>query len=152
MTSDDVQRQVNAGFRRSPLVPVVFGLADGTRVVVDTPEQLTCGTEAVTIRRKSENIIHRIDCEDIDRVRTLDELPGEPGGLSYAEFYETIRPLLWREPYEPFAIEMRDGSRLVIDRPGRLALAGRFGVFLPPGPVPFVRFTFDQVARFSTTD
>lgn len=152
MTPQDFQQQINAVFRRSPLVPAVLDLARGGRVVVDMPEQLEVRQGEVTVRRRTDPIIHRIDYEDIARVFPLDELPGENGGLSYAEFYSTVRPLLRREPYLPFALEFRDGSRLTIDRPGRLSLAGRFGVFMPPGSTPLITFTYDQVVRITTAD
>jgi hypothetical protein len=152
MNEQSFTKQINGIFRRSPLVPVVIDVTDGRRIVVDMPEQLEVGHNSVTIRKRTDPILHRVDYEDIKQVTPLDELPGENGGLSYGEFYGTVRPLLWREPFQPFVLEFRDGSRLVIDRPGRLSLGGRFGVFMPPGPVPLVRFTYDQVVRVSSAD
>ena len=138
-------------FRRSPLVPVVFVIRCGSRVIVDMPEQLEMMSGAVLVRRRTEPTPYRIDYEQIERLLPLDELPGD-GGPSYAEFYATVRPLLWAEPYQPFALELKDGTRLLIDRPGRLSLAGRFGTFAPLGPTPLVHFTYDQVAKASTSD
>ncbi len=151
MTPWDAQQQLAAVFRRSPLVPAVLDVRGGGRVIVDMPEQLETLPSVVMVRRRTDPVVYRIDYEEIERVSALDELPGD-GGLSYAEFYAVIRPLLWREPYQPFAIDLRDGTRLLIDRPGCLSLAGRFGVFLPPGPTPLARFTYDQVARVVPVD
>ena len=152
MTYEEFKARTDTIFRRSPLVPAVLELVGGQRLTVDMPEQAEIRPDTVVIRRKTEPTAYRIGYEEIDRVTPLDELPAETGGLSYAEFYATVRPLLWRGPYQPFVIELRDGSRLLIDKPGRLSLAGRFGVFLPPGPVPLVRFTYDQVVRVSLAD
>jgi len=151
MTEREFQQQTKAIFRRSPLVPVVLETTGG-RIVVDMPEQLEAQSGVVFVRRRTEPTAYRIGYEDIERVTALDELPGDPGGLSYADFSPAVRPLLRREPYQPFTLELKDGKRLLIDRPGRLSLAGRFGVFLPPGPTPLVRFTYDQVARVAPVD
>jgi hypothetical protein len=151
MTTSDVRKQIDAVFCRSPLVPLVL-FTSGGRVVVDTPEQLEVWPNAINVRRRTDPVEYRIDYEEIERVAALDELPAENGGLSYAEFYATVRPLLWREPYQPFSLEFQDGTRLLIDRPGRLSLAGRFGVFMPKGPTPLVRFTYDQVAKVAPVD
>jgi hypothetical protein len=150
MTARDFQQQITALFRRSPLVPAVLETSGG-RVVVDMPEQLETSASVVTVRRRTDPVVHRIEYEAIDRVAALDELPGE-GGLSYAEFYAAVRPLLWKEPFQLFTLEVLDGTQLIIDRPGRLSLAGRFGTFLPPGPNPLVRFTYDQVAKVLPSD
>jgi len=152
MTHEEFHRDIRNVFRRSPLVPAVIELTGGDRVVVDMPEQLEAGPAAITIRRRTDHLRPRIGYEEIGRVIPLDELPAERGSLSYAEFYATVRPLLWRQPFQPFSLEFRDGTKLVVDSPGRLALAGRFGVFLPPDPTPLVRFTYDQVARVTTSD
>ena len=151
MTHDEFRQQADAVFRRSPLVPAVL-FTSGGRVVADMPEQLVPGTSAVVVRRKTDPVAHRIDYDEIARVAALDELPGENGGMSYTEFYAAVRPLLWHEPFQPFTLEFFDGTRLYIDRPGRLSLAGRFGVFLPPEAAPLVRFTYDQVVRVVATD
>lgn len=150
MTHDEFRTRIDDVFRRSPLVPAVLELAVGGRVVVDVPEQVETKPGMVNVSRRDAPTVYRIGYEEIVRITPLDELLGENGGMSYAEFYATVRPLLWQEPYQPFALEFRDGRKLVIDRPGRLALAGRFGVFLPPGAAPLVRFTYDQVTRVVT--
>lgn len=146
MTETVFRRQTVAAFARSPIVPVVLELDSGDRVLVDVPEQLSPGRAAVDVSRPGQSDL-RIDYERVDRVVSLDQLPADAGGLSYADFYAAVRPLLWADPYRPFALELRDGTTLAIDRPGRLALAGRFGVFLPPEPAGYVRFTYDQVSR-----
>ena len=152
MTHDEFRRQLRTVFVRSPLVPAVIEVNGGERLIADLPEQLELGPTAVVLRRRGDPTKYRIDYEQITRVIPIDELPGDRGGLSYAAFYATLRPLLWREPFEPFSLELNNGTRLLIDRPGRLSLAGRFGVFLPPDAAPFVRFTYDQVSRISTHD
>jgi len=152
VTHDEFQTHIQAIFRRSPLVPAVLETAAGERVIVDMPEQLELRPRGAVVRRRTDPTVYLIGYEEIVRVTPIDEVPGENGSLGYAEFYAAVRPLLWREPYQPFVIEFRDGSSLLIDRPGRLSLAGRFGVFMPPGHTPLVRFTYDQVARVTTPD
>ena len=152
MTYDDFQRSIRDIFRRSPLVPAVLDLQDGRRIIADMPEELEARASGVMISRRTDSTLLQINYAEIDRVTPLDELPTNNGGLSYADFYRAVRPLLWREPYQPFTLELRDGTKLLIDSPGRLSLAGRFGVFLPPAAAPIVRFTYDQVVRVSTSD
>ncbi|MBA4063424.1 MAG: hypothetical protein C0501_06870 [Isosphaera sp.] len=147
MTYAEVRAQVEAALRRSPPVPAVLDLADGGRVVVDAPEQIDLRPDAAAVRRGNGPAVFLLDYDQVARVVPLDQLPGENGGLGYGDFYAAVRPLLWAEPYQPFALELRDGRTLPIDRPGRLALAGRFGVFVPPAAAPAIPFTYDQVAR-----
>ena len=86
------------------------------------------------------------------RVAPLDEIPGEPGGMSYADFYATIRPLFWAEPFRPYVVELRNGDKLAVASPGRLTLAGRFGLFISDAPARIVRFSYDQVTRVYAAD
>jgi hypothetical protein len=152
MTQQDFKSKIDSIFERSPLVPAVLELVSGVRVIVDMPEQLDIQLEVVIIRRRTDPAAQTIRYEDINCIAALDQLPAEGDSLSYSEFYGAIRPLLRQEPYRPFAIDFRDGSRLLIDSPGRLSLAGRFCVFLPPGPFQLIRFTYDQVARVTPLD
>jgi hypothetical protein len=152
MTHEEFRTRVDAIFGRSPLVPAVLELIDGKQIIVDLPEQIEHQHGMLAIRRRTDPIVYRIGYDAISQVTPIDELPGETGGLSYANFYATVRPLLWHEPYQPFTLELRDGKKLVIERAGQLALAGRFGVYLPPNSAPFIRFTYDQVMRVTTSN
>jgi hypothetical protein len=149
MIEREFRDRIRAIFRRSPLVPAVLETTGG-RVIADMPEQLEMGSALVTVRQSGGVPPVRINYEEIERVVALDELPADR--LSYADFYAAVRPLLRAEPYQPFLLELFDGTRLVICSPNRLALAGRFGVYLPPNSRPFVHFSYDQVARVDAPD
>jgi hypothetical protein len=147
MTMDEFKKRMGELFRRYPRVPVVVDMTDGTRHVIDGPEQYnaTGNTQIALMPTSKPHML--VKCENVTGVQPLDELPPEPGRMGYADFYATIRPLLWAEPFESFEIEFYHGERLRIESSGRLALAGRIGVYRSGDRRGLISFTYDQVSR-----
>ena len=67
MTHDEFRQHVRDIFRRSPLVPAVLDLTDGRRIIADMPEQLEIAPGAATLRRRTDNVVYRIDYDQIDQ-------------------------------------------------------------------------------------
>ena len=144
MTPYAFRAEVRRLFGRVPLTPVVVDLVDGRRVVIDMPRQVQAVVEGITVLPAAGPAVS-VPADAVRRVVGYDELPAEPGALSYRQFYAAVRPLARAEPFNPFVLELQDGRRLEVDRP-TLLLAGRFGLWQTAGG-PQERFTTDQVAR-----
>jgi hypothetical protein len=50
--------------------------------------------------------------------------------MTIESFQETLRRLLRQEPFTPFAVELLDGERFVVDRPDAVGFNGGSAVFL----------------------
>lgn len=154
MTRREFDERIALLFRRSPIVPAVIVLKDGRRVVADSPRLLKHfppGMVSVTHPNESPGITV-VGVEMIDRVIPIDELPAESGVLSYTDFYASVRPHFWADPFRPYVLDLRSGESLEVGSPAQLTLAGRFGTYVSDTPPRIVRFTFDQVTRVRAAD
>jgi hypothetical protein len=58
--------------------------------------------------------------------------------MTIEEFEDTLRALIRREPFEPFAVELLDGERFVVDRADAVAFNGGAAGFIgPDGTIHF---------------
>jgi hypothetical protein len=58
--------------------------------------------------------------------------------MTIEEFENALRSLMRREPFEPFAVELLDGERFVVDRPDAVGFNGGAAGFIgPDGTIHF---------------
>jgi hypothetical protein len=50
--------------------------------------------------------------------------------MTVDEFERTLRVLMRREPFEPFAVELLDGERFVVDKPDAVGFNAGAAAFL----------------------
>ena len=50
--------------------------------------------------------------------------------MTVDDFQRTLRALMRREPFEPFAVELLDGERFVVDKPDAVGFNGGAAAFL----------------------
>jgi hypothetical protein len=149
MTHDEFRQQYEA-YPWDPYQPLAVILSSGERVYIDMPEQVRLTPDELVItRRSSPRKPERYRYADIARLVPLLELPADPGGISYAEFDPLIRELLMAEPFQPFAIELKNGERIELHERGGTTRAGRFIALLPELPKALRSVNFDQVARLT---
>jgi hypothetical protein len=67
------------------------------------------------------------------------------------EFHDRLRQLLHREPFVPFAVELRDGGRIVVERPP-VVFADGAASFIDPTDGALVEFFHKQVKDFSALE
>lgn len=147
MTHDEFRKQYE-DYPWDPYQPLAVLLADGRRTYIDMPEQVRLTPDELVITRRTDpRKPERHRYADISRLVPLLELPTDPGGMSYAEFDPLIRELLMAEPFRPFAIELKSGEVIEINRRPQISrLCRHFTLFGEP-PRSFTHYTFDQVAR-----
>jgi hypothetical protein len=146
MTGYEIRKLTERLFQRPPYAPVAYVLTSGKRVVVDKQNEVNYGPEDLTITRRGVPEPTTVRYADIERVATLDELPGQNGALGYAEFYAAVVPLLRREPFEPFTLEFVSGKRLLVESRNQFLMAGRSGVYIPKDAA-MIPLDLDRVAR-----
>ena len=49
--------------------------------------------------------------------------------MSQNDFYELLRLRKWREPFQPFFVELTTGQRFLVDEPRRLVFVPSFALF-----------------------
>ena len=123
MDTTELKRQLLGLLNRRPWVPIRVDATDGQHTVIETPLRVTWDGNALVVSRHDAPMAI-IPAEGVTRLVPIDELPGENGGLSHREFTERYRKLRWAEPFVPYDVELRDGTRYVVTRPDQL-LAGR---------------------------
>lgn len=155
MKAADVRTRIRSLFERTPFEPVVLVVETGERVVVDDPAHVefeaggvrVWGTgvrgPAVPAGGRDSRVIRSAT---VAAVVPLEELPGEPGQLSYLGFQTAVRDAVRRVPFAPFAVDLRSGGRVVIERP-TLTLAGRYLTYYAHAGRPPVQVRADDVAR-----
>ncbi len=62
------------------------------------------------------------------------------------EFEKTLREFWWREPPQPFVVELTDGTRIGIDDPKAVAFSEGSAVFFSPTD-EFIPFSCENVLR-----
>ncbi len=136
--------------KRYPFVPFRIEGTRGRTITVDGLDQLEIrpGESAVLHYPRAGRQVE-VPYADITAVRPYDEMPAEDGALGYRDFYATLRPLYWAEPFKPFAIEFVDGDRLVIEDSHLLLLSGRTGVYLGKNRPAATRFAVNRVVAVS---
>ncbi len=65
-------------------------------------------------------------------------------------FNQLLKERLLRDPFQVFAIEMRGGRQIEIDRPFATVLRDGVAIHLGPGGIP-VEIDYDQVNRIIDT-
>ena len=141
-------RQRYEDYPWDPYHPLAVILANGGRTYIDMPEQVELTWDGLVItRRPQPRKPERYPYSDIAGLVPLLELPADPGGMSYAEFDPLIRKLLMAEPFEPFAIELKTGEVIEINRRHEIGRACRHFVIFGEPPRSFTNYTFDQVSR-----
>jgi hypothetical protein len=65
-------------------------------------------------------------------------------------FQQTLHDLRWREPPQPFVIELSDGRKIQVDDPLAIALAEKAAVFLSP-EYELVEFSTDEIQAVHIT-
>ena len=146
MTRDEFRQQYDA-YEWDPYAPLAVILMSGTRAYIDVPEQATfTDTEVVITRRRHPNRPEKYPFADIARLVPLDQLPADPGSMSYAEFDPLIRELLMAEPFQPFVVELKTGERVEITRRPEIGRMGRFVSFHKGNS--HTSQTYDHIARF----
>ncbi len=61
-------------------------------------------------------------------------------------FIQTLRDFRWREPPQPFVIELMDGARIEVDDPMAMGFVEGEGFFLSPS-YNIIKFSCDNVLR-----
>lgn len=149
MTESEFRTWVTPKLRTCPFIPILIEGTKGRRVTIDSPEQLDLQPDHAVLTYPRAGRQVRVPYSDVTALRLYDELPAEPGALSYRDFYAILRPLYWAEPFRPFALEFVDGDRLVIEDSHLLLLSGRSGSYhgrTRPAPL---RFAVNRVAGVS---
>ena len=149
MTESEFRTWVTPKLRTCPFVPILIEGTKGRRITVDSPEQLELQPDGAVLNYPRAGRQVRVPYADVTGLRLYDELPAEPGALSYRDFYSALRPLYWAEPFHPFAIEFVDGDRLVIEDSHLLLLSGRTGIYLGKNRPAALRFAVNRVAGVS---
>lgn len=67
--------------------------------------------------------------------------------MTAGEFNDSLRELLFREPFRPFTVELNTGKRIEIDRANAMAFRDGGAAFLGPDRVPHW-FKFSEVKQF----
>ena len=67
--------------------------------------------------------------------------------MSQDEFYSQLRQLVHREPFVPFVVQLRDGTRLVIKQP-HVAFDPEGAGYVDLDDGALVDFTHDEVTSF----
>jgi len=60
------------------------------------------------------------------------------------QFDQTLRSLTQREPFQPFVVDLDDGSQILVEHP-RVAFGGGAAVFFHPTTDELVQFSFITV-------
>ncbi len=126
MDATELKRQLLELLNRRPWVPIRVDATDGQFTFIDTPLRVKWeGTGIVVSRFDGPTAV--IPADGVAKLTRLDEVPGEKGGMSYREFKEVYQKFRFAEPFRPYEVEMRDGTRLVVTEPGQLLAGGRTG-------------------------
>ena len=64
--------------------------------------------------------------------------------MTKESFEQTLRDFLWKEPPQPFVVDLVDGTRIAVDDPGAVAFTNGEAVFLSPSS-EFVEFSWENV-------
>ena len=143
MTREQFEQVAGPLLAADPFVPVVFELTDGGRVVVDAAEQVSRPPgQTVEVRTPAES--RRLSYDQIEGVEAFDR--ADDRSIRLADFQSALRTL-WRDPAQPFSVELTNGRRLAFPRGGGVVFNGRFAVVVAGPGKPLVRFSADQVAR-----
>jgi hypothetical protein len=67
--------------------------------------------------------------------------------MTVEHFQAILEAFLSREPFRPFTVNVKSGTRIEIDRPNAVAFRNGFAVYVAPGRVPFY-FDNDSVVDF----
>jgi hypothetical protein len=67
-------------------------------------------------------------------------------GMTKDLFEQSLREFRWREPPQPFVVEVMDGTRIEVDDPKAVAFSEGAAVFLSPS-YELVEFSCDNVLR-----
>ena len=146
MTEIELRQSLTELLHRRPWVPIRVDATDGQFTFIDTPLRVKWEGNGIVVSR-FDGPTAIIPVEGVTKLTRLDELPGENGGMSYREFKEVYRKFRYAEPFIPYEVELRDGTRLVVTEPGQLLAGGRTGgYFRGPRRGHATIYTADVVA------
>ncbi len=141
MTATELHDTLEPLLDRHPFVPIRVDGEAGPIATVSNPYRTDLFEGTLTILHKDEGRrpVAVVKAVQVTRLLPYDELPAEPGCLSYREFHALIRPLLGAKPFRPFAVELVNGRRLVSETQGQILVNGRFAAYSAPhgGSVTF---------------
>ena len=67
--------------------------------------------------------------------------------MTKEDFDQTLRDLNHAQPFCPFTVELTNGERLEVSKPGRMAFRAGTAVYVGPRKIPHI-FYHNTVARF----
>jgi hypothetical protein len=142
MTANEFHERMLFLLRRRPFVPFEVELAGGERLWVHRHDAVaTNGGGAALgdvdgeIRMFDWRNTRRLGPDDLRpddpgpygpfTVEDPFSVPGGPGPMSAAEFRERLGELLRQQPFQPFIIELCDGTRLPVVKPEMVSIGLR---------------------------
>lgn len=134
MTEAEFHAALEPLLTRHPFVPIRVDGEVGPLATVSNPYRADLFEGTLTVLHKDEGRrpVAVVKAEQVTRIIPYDDLPAEPGCLSYREFHQTFRSLFWATPFRPFAVELIDGRQLVSETQGQILVNGRFAAYSAP--------------------
>lgn len=130
MTETELRDRLEPLLNRHPFVPIRVDGDAGPITIISNPYRVDLFEGTLTIHHKDEGRrpVAVVKAEQVKELVPFDELPGEPGCLSYREFHELYRSLSRATPFRSFEVELIDGRRLAVEKQGAIRVNGRFAV------------------------
>ncbi len=127
MTATELHDTLEPLLDRHPFVPIRVDGEGGPITTISNPYRTDLFEGTLTVLHKDDGRpVARVKAEQVARLVPYDELPAEPGCLSFREFHAVARPLARATPFRPFRVELIDGRRFRIEQSGELLINGRF--------------------------
>jgi len=149
MTATELHDRLEPLLDRHPFVPVRVDGESGPILTISNPYRTDLFEGTLTVLHKDEGRrpVAVVKAEQVRRLLPYDELPAEPGCLSYREFHALFRALYRATPFRPFVVELIDGRRFVSAAQGQIGVNGRFAVYDGEPGVGSVTFQVAAVSR-----
>jgi hypothetical protein len=150
MTPQEFRSTLRPWLDREPFQPLAFVLTTGERREVHLRSAIRYPDgSAAYISTADDPFGNEVPCEDVERIEPLGQR--EITIVTAEAFFDELRRLCDGQPFRPFRIELKSGSRLDIDDPEGLAFAGGHATFIPAEGYP-TDFAHTDVARIITAE
>lgn len=132
MTTEEFGRKLSELLSAEPFESFVVELETGNQIEIDRPSLAYRGGSAVGFDRGGNYI--RIDCGGVKRIiepKLRDAPTNVATPRTPEELDQTLIDRLNRRPFRTFVVQLNDGRRIVVDRPG-MAIRGGIAAYIAP--------------------
>ena len=152
MKTEEFDQKLNQLLSREPFQSFVVELDTGNQIEIDRPSLAFRSGSAVGFDRGGNYV--RIECNGVKRIIESPELLNSATNIATPrtpeELDRTLIERLNRRPFQTFVVELTDGRRIVVDRPG-MAIRDGIAAYIARGKKRVYFFNWKDVKQVADT-